>query len=53
MASDKAIYEKYVRGLENSDRLKVKIPLENFYHEARDIPHHSVVMFFKSTVFSS
>lgn len=46
------MYEKYVRGIEEEERIEVYIPLEQFEHEARDFSNHNVSDFFKSSHFS-
>ena len=51
MATDRAIYEKFIKGIEEVEKIEVKIPLEQFEHEARDFSSHNVHDFFKSGIF--
>jgi hypothetical protein len=51
MVQEKAIYEKFVKGIEDVDRIEVKIPLDQFEYEARDFSNHNVTDFLKSTAF--
>ncbi len=40
-----------MKGLDESDRIDVQIPMDQFEHEARDFQQHSVTDFFNSSVF--
>ena len=51
MVQDKAIYEKYVKGIEDLERIEVRIPLDQFEYEARDFSNHNITDFLKSTAF--
>jgi hypothetical protein len=37
-----------VRGIEEQEKIEVKIPIEQFENEAKDFAHHSITDFFKS-----
>jgi DNA replication licensing factor MCM2 len=52
MVNDRAIYEKFIKGIEEMDKIDVKIPIEQFEHEARDFSSHNVSDFFKSGLFN-
>eukprot|EP00347_Sterkiella_histriomuscorum_P014795 403359496 len=52
MINDRAIYEKYIRGLDESERIHIMLPQESFYHESRDIANHNITHFFKSSTFN-
>ena len=45
------MYEKILRNIEEQERIDVKIPLDQFEHEARDFSSHNVTDFFKSPMF--
>lgn len=51
MVQEKAIYEKYTKGIEEMERIEVKIPLDQFEYEARDFSNHNITDFLKSTAF--
>ncbi len=51
MVQDRALYEKILRGVEEVERVEVKIPLDQFEYEARDFSNHNVTDFFKSSIF--
>lgn len=51
LVQEKAVYEKIVRGIEEMEKIEVKIPLEQFEHEARDFSSHNVTDFLKSPLF--
>lgn len=51
MIHDKAVYEKSIKDLSFEDKLKVKIPKEQFEYEARDINLLSMNDFYKSPHF--
>jgi len=36
LVTDRATYEKYVKGIDESDKVEVAIPLDQFEVEARD-----------------
>ena len=36
LVKERALYEKYVRGVEDAERLEVRIPIDQFEHETRD-----------------
>lgn len=36
LINEKALYERFVRGLEEDELIEVKIPMESFENEARD-----------------
>ena len=48
-----AIYEKVMRGVEVTERIEVKITLDQFEHEARDIGGPAIIQdFLKSSLFA-
>lgn len=49
--SEKAYYEKVVRGLEEHDRIEVAVAIEQFEHEARDFTSSNINEFYKSPAF--
>lgn len=51
LVSERAVYEKITRGLEDQERIEVSIPMEMFEHEARDYANHVVTEFIKSPMF--
>jgi len=51
MVQEKAIYEKYVKGIEEMERLEIRIPLDQFEYEARDFSNHNITDFLKSNLF--
>lgn len=51
MVQEKAIYEKYTKGIEEMERVEVKLPLDQFEYEARDFSNHNITDFLKSTAF--
>ena len=51
MVTDRAIYEKFIKGIEEAERIEVKIPIDQFEHEARDFSSHNVSDFYKSGMF--
>ena len=52
LVNDKAIYERYVRGLEEGEHVDIQIPLDQFEHEARDFEQHNISDFLKSSLFN-
>jgi DNA replication licensing factor MCM2 len=48
LVSEKALYEKILRGIEELDRIEVTITLEQFEHEARDFTSSNITEFYKS-----
>jgi hypothetical protein len=52
MIKEKAIYEKYLRGTEEVEKIEVLIPLDQFEHEARDVSSHNINDFIKSSAFT-
>lgn len=40
-----------MRGIEEAERIEVKIPLDQFEYEARDFSNHNLTEFFKSPAF--
>lgn len=52
ITTDRAIYEKYVKGIEEMEKIDVRIPKEQFEHEARDFGGQHVQDFYKSGTFS-
>ena len=52
MAQERAIYEKIIRGVEELEKVEVKIALDQFEHEARDFSHHNIADFYKSGMFT-
>lgn len=36
IVNEKAIYERYIKGLEDGDAVEIQIPIDQFEHEARD-----------------
>ncbi|CDW86911.1 mcm2 3 5 family protein [Stylonychia lemnae] len=51
MVSDRALYDKYIKGLDDNERIKVMIPLDQLRNEAKDLAHHHVDDFLYSDVF--
>lgn len=49
--SEKAYYEKVVRGLEEHDRIEVVVAIELFEHEARDFTTGNINEFYRSPAF--
>jgi len=50
LVKELAIYEKVLRGVEDAERVEVRIPIDQFEHESRDYGHN-LSEFFKSTAF--
>ena len=50
LVKERAIYEKVLRGIEDAERVEVRIPIDQFEYEARDFGHN-LTEFFKSTAF--
>lgn len=50
LVKERAIYEKVLRGIEDAERVEVRIPIDQFEHEARDYGHN-LNEFFKSGAF--
>jgi hypothetical protein len=50
LVKERAIYEKVLRGVEDAERVEVRIPIDQFEHEARDYGH-GLNEFFKSAAF--
>jgi len=46
------VYEKYVRGLEDTDKVEVSIPIDLFEHEARDLKQTNIGEFYRSSQFT-
>jgi DNA replication licensing factor MCM2 len=51
LVNEKAVYEKIVRGVEDLEKVEVKIPIEQFEQEARDVQAHHMTDFLKSSLF--
>jgi hypothetical protein len=52
LVNEKAIYERYVRGLEDGEAIEVQVSIDQFEHEARDFAQHNVTDFYKSSLFN-
>ena len=52
MVTDRAIYEKILRGIEETEKIDVAVPIDQFENEARDFSHHNVTEFLKSSIFN-
>ena len=52
MVTERAIYEKILKGIEETEKVDVSIPIDQFENEARDFSHHNVSEFLKSSVFN-
>ena len=52
MVTERAIYEKIIRGIEDTEKVEVHIPLDQFENEARDFSNHNVQEFLKSSYFN-
>lgn len=52
MVKLQALYEKYVKGIEEAEKIEVRVPLDTFEHEARDYGAHGLQEFYKSSAFS-
>lgn len=52
MANERATYEKFIKNLDEMDRIEIQIPLDQFEHEARDFQHHNLTDFLKSSHFT-
>jgi len=52
LINDTAIYQKILRGVEEQEKIEVKLPLDQFEHEARDFSSHNLTDFFRSPMFS-
>ena len=52
MVTERAIYEKIIRGIEDTEKVEVHIPVDQFENEARDFSHHNVQEFLKSSFFN-
>lgn len=52
LVSEKALYDRYVKGLGDDERIEVTIPMEQFENEARDFNQHNINDFLKSSLFS-
>jgi len=50
LVKERALYEKYMRGVEEAERFEISIPIDQFEHESRDYGHN-LSEFFKSTAF--
>ena len=50
LVKERAIYEKVLRGVEDAERVEVRIPIDQFEHESRDYGHY-LSKFFKSKDF--
>lgn len=46
------MYEKFIKGIEEMEKIDVRIPIEQFEHEVRDYAHHNVSQFYASTHFN-
>ena len=52
MVTERAIYEKILKGIEETEKVDVSIPIDQFENEARDFSHHNVSEFIKSSLFN-
>ena len=52
LANQKAMFAKYTRGIEETDRIHVEIPKHTFLDEARDFNQHNIEQFFQSSLFT-
>lgn len=52
ITKERAVYMKYSKGIEETERLHVDVPLTHFQHEARDFSVHNVQNFFTSSLFT-
>ena len=52
LAQERAVYMKYSKGIEETERLHVEVSLAHFRREAKDFPEHNVEKFFNSSYFT-
>jgi len=52
ITEQRALFEKYKRGIEETERIHVEIPKHVFMEEARDFQQHNVEQFFLSSLFT-
>lgn len=52
MVTERAIYEKILKQIEETEKIEVAIPIDQFENEARDFSHHNVSEFLKSSLFN-
>ena len=52
LAQERAVYMKYSKGIEETERLHVEVSLAHFQREAKDFPEHNVEKFFNSSYFT-
>jgi hypothetical protein len=52
MTTERALYMRFTKGMDESERIDVQIPLEQFENEARDFNQHNIQEFLKSGLFS-
>ena len=52
ITGQRALFEKYKKGIEETDRIHVEIPKHVFLEEARDFHQHNVEQFFQSSLFT-
>jgi len=52
MVQDRALYEKYMKSIEEAEKIEVRIPIDTFEHETRDYGAHGLQEFYKSSLFS-
>ena len=52
LVHEKAIYERYIKGMEDGEGVEIQIPIDQFEHEARDFAQHNITDFFKSSLYN-
>lgn len=51
IVDDRAIYERALKGTDESERVHVRFSKEQFEHEVRDLARHNVASFYASPAF--
>lgn len=52
LVTQRAVFTKYSKGVEETDRIHVEIQKHNFMDEARDFNQHNIDQFFQSSLFT-
>lgn len=51
IVADRAIYERALKGLEETEQVPVRFAKDQFEHEVRDLARHNVAAFYKTPEF--
>jgi hypothetical protein len=52
VAKNQAVYDRALNGLDENEKIQVKVKLDYFENEAREFARHNLIDFYKSPAFA-